>query len=165
MRSDEPIPTPATFCGDDSLDRKLLSHASFAVLVGSSEASIKDAVSNGSLLAVQRTNSDGSIEAGVAGFQARPEIHGVPLARVLTALAYSPSDGPDTISAASAYMFFMGRNDLLGGLTPVEVLTGVASANSADLEVLEFLSRPHVERLESVVEVGKTTAQIITGWG
>jgi hypothetical protein len=162
MRIDE---SPAPFCGDDSLDRKLLSHASFALLVGRSEVSVKDAVSNGSLLAVQRTNPDGSIEAGVAGFQARPEIHGASLARVLSALNYRQPADSESVSAVSAYMFFIGRNDLLGDLTPIEVLTGVASANSVDSEILEFLSKPHVERLEFVIEVAKTAAEIIRGSG
>jgi hypothetical protein len=166
MQSDESTTRASDrVSGDDSLDRKLLSHASFAVLVGSSEASIKDAVSNGSLLAVQRTNPDGSIEAGVAGFQARPEIYGAPLARVLSALGYRQPAGPDSVTAATAYMFFIGRSDLLGNLTPLEVLIEVAPANSADPEVLEFLSKPHAERLEFLVEVAKSTAAAITGWG
>jgi hypothetical protein len=165
MRSDESIRTPAPFCGDGSLNRKLLSHADFAILVGSLEASIKEAVANGSLLAVQRTAPDGSIDRGVAGFQARPEIHGAPLARVLSALGYRQPAVSDSVTAASAYMFFIGKSDLLGDLTPVEVLTGVAPAKSADPEVLEFLSKPHVERLEIVIEAAKSTAATITGWG
>jgi hypothetical protein len=165
MRNDESTrPRDGDF-GDDSLDRKLLSHADFAILVCSSEASIKEAVSNGSLLAVQRTNQDGSIESGVAGFQARPEIQGAPLARVLSALDYRLPADSDSVSAASAYMFFIGRSDLLGDLTPVEVITGVAPANSAKPEYLEFLSKPHAERLEFVVEVAKSTTAAIKGWG
>jgi len=165
MRNDGPTLQPDRVSGDDAFDRKLMSYADFAILVGSSEASIKEAVSNGSLLAVNRTNPGGSTESGVAGFQARPEIRGAPLARVLSALTYRQLAVSDSVTAASAYLFFIGKSDLLGDLTPIEVLTGVAPARSADPEVLEFLSKPDVERLELVIEVAKSVAATITGWG
>jgi hypothetical protein len=149
---------------DNELDHKLLSDAEFAALTGTSEVTVRDAVSDGRLLAVRRINPDGSDESGVAGFQAMPEIQGAPLYRVLSGLGYPNGGRRGSMDAAGAYLFFLGRHELLGDLTPVEVLIGAPSARSTHEGVLELLSRSHTERVEFAAQVARSTVEKLQSW-
>jgi hypothetical protein len=149
----------------DALNRMLLSDAEFAALTGKSEVDVREAVSRGLLLAVQRSKPDGScVESGIAGFQARPEIDEAAVSRIMSALHYERQAGTDSVNAADAYMFFTSVNELMGGLTPVEALTGVAPAGCADSQILEFLAKPYAVRLEFIVQLASATADRISGW-
>ena len=141
------------------VEDKLLSYADFAALTGTSELAVVAAVRDGSLLAIRKTMPDGTTESGIASFQALPEIRGEPLSRVLAALGFHHSDD-DTMDSADAYSFLVARHELLGGLTPAEVLTGSARGAMTE-EVCEFLTRPHAERVDFVVRVAKATANVL----
>lgn len=149
---------------EKELHHGLLSYAEFAALTGTSEDAVRDAVSDGRLLAVRRVNPDGSHESGVAGFQAIPEVQGAPLSRVLSGLGYRKGDQSTSIDAAGAYLFFIARHDLLGDLTPVEVLIGAAPARGVVEGVHELLSRSHMERVEFVAQVARATVEKLASW-
>jgi hypothetical protein len=86
--------------------------------------------------------------------QAWSGINGDPLHAVLAALRDAgAADG------SSAYIFFAGVTDLLGGLTPVEALVGqLLRHRPLDPAVSKFLGRPAPERLNSVIEAAKIHA-------
>lgn len=80
-------------------------------------------------------------------FQAWDGIKGEPLERVLRRLF---PEGP--VSGPSAYGFFTSPSELLGGLTPVEALTGeLAKHRKVGPPALELLAAPHDERLRHVL--------------
>ena len=84
-------------------------------------------------------------------FQAWQDIAGKPLAQVLAAL------GP--ASGTAAYGFFTSPTDLLGGLTPIEALTGkLTNPRDFEPEVQELLSAGAVERLKGVEEAARAYA-------
>ena len=116
-----------------------MSEADFAALTGMPESQVCEAVNLGSLLKVQRTNPDGSIESGIAAFQGLKEIAGEPLSRISSMLGYGADE---SITAADVYMFLTGRHELLADLTPIEVLTGSSSRESEVSEVLECFQVP-----------------------
>ena len=84
-------------------------------------------------------------------FQAWPGIVGEPLERVLSAL------GP--ASGANAYGFFTSPTDLLGGLTPIEVMLGKPlSSRKLEREATQLLSSASPERLTSVEKAAAAIA-------
>lgn len=86
-------------------------------------------------------------------FQAWPEFNTplaegepTPLAQTLRALGAPRTEGADL------YGFFSSRNDLLGDLTPVEVLVGgVTTQRDVDREVQDLLRESPRRRLEAVL--------------
>lgn len=109
---------------------------------------------NGQLIAIVLEEGERGKEFPV--FQAWPGIDGEPLKRTLKALGYQGTLQEPGTSAAQAYQFFTGINELLGGLTPIQVLTGVG-ADVDDQAAVDFLAKPHDERLDFVLSVAKAT--------
>lgn len=132
----------------------LLTASDFATLLGMSEEAVRRRHSDGKLIAIQR---GGRLQGrGFPVFQAWPGIDGEPLERTLKALGYlGPLQNTGT-PAAQAYQFFTGMHELLGGLTPIHVLTGVG-ADVNDQEAVDFLAKPHEERLSFVLSVAEAT--------
>jgi len=58
--------------------------------------------------------------------------------------------------ATQVYQFFTGMHELLGGLSPIQALRGVG-VDSNDQEAVDFLAKPHAERLNFVLSVAETT--------
>lgn len=79
-------------------------------------------------------------------FQAWPGVAGQPLIAVLEALATKVHGG------TLAYGFFGGRNDLIGGLTPLEMLIGgLTTSRSLDTWVIDALELSAKDRLAAVL--------------
>jgi len=111
-------------------------------LGGLSDETVRQRERAGELFSVLRPGRKRGRE--YPAFQAWPAIAGKPLAQVLGALGQA--------SGTAAYGFFTSPTDLLGGLTPIETLTGKLT-NPRDLEpeVQELLSADAVERLKAVM--------------
>ena len=78
-------------------------------------------------------------------YQLRGEIRGQPLKALITAFG---SDG-----SSSMYMFMRSAGDLLGGVSPAEVLCGgTASEVRLSEGVAEFLARDHFDRFQGVLQ-------------
>lgn len=91
-------------------------------------------------------------------FQAWPGIVGTPLKQILAQL--KPSD------AFGAYAFFSSPNELLLGLTPIEVLSGsVTKTRSVTLDARNLLASPEEDRLNAVREAARTEAGITNNQG
>ena len=126
----------------------------FATLLGLSEKSIQRRHHDGRLIAISLEGREPG--RGFPVFQAWPGIAGEPLERTLKALGYQGPLEDSGTPAAKVYQFFTGLNELLGGLTPIQVLTGVG-ADVTDQEAVDFLAKPHDERLDFVLAVAKVT--------
>ena len=87
-------------------------------------------------------------------FQAWPDIAGEPLLRIIAALSsYERS------ASADAYGFFTSSDDLLGYLSPIEVLTGrLLRPRAIDSEVMKLLEAPSEQRREAVIEAAEAFA-------
>lgn len=132
----------------------LLTANDFATLLGMSEKAILRRHHDGKLIAISLEGREP--RRGFPVFQAWPGIDGEPLVRILKALGYQGPLQDTGTPAAQAYQFFTGINELLGGLTPIQVLTGVG-ADVTDQEAVDFLAKPHEERLDFVLSVAKAT--------
>lgn len=87
-------------------------------------------------------------------FQAWEGIVGEPLRAVLGALRDAGA-----ASGSTAHVFFSGVTDLLGNLTPVEVLLGrLLTTRSIDFAVMSLLESPPAERLAAVIKAAKAHA-------
>lgn len=132
----------------------LVTGKEFAVLLNITEEAVRLRYQNGKLISIIREGRERG--RGYPVFQAWPGIDGPPLEQILPALGYlGPSQG-SVSGAAQVYQFFTGTHELLGGLTPIQVLTGVG-ADISDHEAVEFLATPHEERVKLVVSVAATT--------
>jgi len=87
-------------------------------------------------------------------FQAWPGISGEPLAALLKALGRP--------TGTVAYGFFTSRNELLAGLTPVEVLLGDTANSSrvADDDALRLLRSMAAERFEAIKSAAEAYAAL-----
>lgn len=124
--------------------------------LGVSDQTVRGRERAGELFSILRPGRRRGVE--YPAFQAWPGIAGEPLAKTLAALA-----SPDGTRASStlAYAFFSGRTDLLGGLTPIEVLLGrLTTPRDLEPEVRALLGAPATERLDAVVRAAQTTAAV-----
>lgn len=132
----------------------LITGKDLASLLGISEEAIRRRHHDGKLIAILR---EGRLQGrGFPVFQAWAGIAGEPLERILKALGYL---GPHQLTggdAAQSYQFFTGTHELLGGLSPIQVLTDVG-AEVNDQEAVDFLAKPHEERLNFVLSVAQAT--------
>lgn len=126
----------------------------FATLLGMSEKAIRRRHHDGKLIAISLEGREPG--RGFPVFQAWPGIEGKPLERILKALGYLGPLQNTGAPAAQVYQFFTGMHELLGGLTPIQVLTGVG-ADVNDQEAVDFLAKPHEERLKFVLSVAEAT--------
>ena len=130
---------------------KLISGDEFAEMLGVSEETVRQRLQAGTLIAIAIVSAGRERGCGLPVFQTWDGIAGAPMEQVLKAIGY---EGPGKdVDAADAFQFFVGRNDLLGGFTPVEVLTGAGMPDPDDIEAAEFLAKPDQERLEFVISV------------
>jgi len=120
-----------------------------AALGGLSETAVLEREHAGELFSVRRPARQRACE--YPAFQAWPGIAGLPLRRVMRVLA--------PLGATDVYGFFAAPTELLGGLTPIEALTGrwaVGTGNRAlDAEAQGLLASPMPERLEAVLHAGQ----------
>lgn len=134
---------------------KLISGNEIAQILGVSEEAVRQRLQGGKLIAILSEGRERG--RGFPVFQTWEGITGAPLEQVLKALGY---EGPrKAVDAADAFQFFVGRNELLGGFTPVEVLTGAGVPDQDDFEAEEFLAKPHADRLEFVTSVARALAE------
>lgn len=132
----------------------LLTARELASLLEVTEEAIRLRHKAGGLIAILRAGSGPS--RGFPVFQVWPGIDGEPLEHILRALGYQGPLLDSCTSAAQAYQFFTCIHELLGGLTPIQVLTGVG-ADVNDQEAVDFLAKPHEERLNFVLSVAEAT--------
>jgi len=130
---------------------KLISGKELAQLLGISEEAVRQRLQAGKLIAIISAGRERG--RGFPIFQAWEGIAGAPIEQILRAMGYRGPGG--AVDAADAFLFFTGRNDLLGNFTPVEVLTGAVVANPADIEAFEFMAKPHQDRIEFVTKVAR----------
>lgn len=134
---------------------KLVSGNELAQMLGISEEAVRQRHQAGKLIAILTEGRERG--RGFPIFQAWEGIAGATLEQVLKAIGY---DGPgSSVDAAEAFQFFVSRNELLGGFTPVEVLTGAGLPDPEDIEAAEFLAKPYQERLEFVTNVARSLAE------
>lgn len=138
--------------GDAEESAKLDSGKKLANRMRVAEEEIQRQHEAGRLIAIVRRGRDYS--EGFPAFQALPGICGEPLALTLKALGYRGAHQGKGVDAAQAYQFFTGTHELLGGLTPIQILTGEC-ADGTDLEAVEFLGRPYEDRLDFVLSVAE----------
>ncbi|MGV3682132.1 MAG: hypothetical protein ACO1PM_20795 [Acidovorax sp.] len=132
----------------------LLTAKDLASLLGISEEAIRRRHLGGNLIAISLEGRER--RSGFPAFQAWPGIAGEPLERTLKALAYQGPLRLAGVAASQAYQFFTGTHELLGGLSPIQVLTGLG-ADVNDQEAVNFLAKPHAERLNFVLSVAEAT--------
>lgn len=132
----------------------LLTARDLASALGISEEAIRRRHLDGKLIAISLEGREPG--RGFPVFQAWPGIEGKPLERILKALGYFGPLQNTGAPATQVYQFFTGMHELLGGLTPIQVLTGVG-ADVNDQEAVDFLAKPHAERLNFVLSVAETT--------
>lgn len=130
---------------------ELISGNALAQMLGISEEAVRQRLQAGKLIAIISAGRERG--RGFPIFQAWEGIAGAPLEQILRAMGYQGPGG--AVDAADAFLFFTGRNDLLGNFTPVEVLTGAVVADPADIEAFEFMAKPHQDRIEFVTKVAR----------
>lgn len=134
---------------------KLVSGTDIAEMLGVSEEAVRQRHQAGKLIAILSQGRERG--RGFPIFQAWDGITGAPLEQILKALGY---EGPGkAVDGADAFQFFTSRNELLGGFTPVEVLTGAGVPDPDDAEATEFLAKPHQERVDFVASVARAFAE------
>ena len=139
---------------------KLLSGTEFANWLGISEEAVRQRHQTGKLLAILKEGRERG--RGFPIFQTWDGIAGEPLEQVFRAFGYAGPADESQVGAADTYQFFVSRSELLGGLTPVQILTGVGF-DVSDQEATEFLAKPHGERLEFVKRVATLVAAQVRG--
>lgn len=132
----------------------LLTARDLASALGISEEAIRRRHLDGKLIAISLEGREPG--RGFPVFQAWPGIEGKPLERILKALGYLGPLQNTGAPAAQVYQFFTCMHELLGGLSPIQVLTGVG-VDSNDQEAVDFLAKPHEERLSFVLSVAEAT--------
>lgn len=132
--------------------------------MGVSEHDVLQALANGELISIQRSPRNAPTESGIPAFLAHESVRGAPLSRVLAAFRDPQTGGHGNLDAVQAYMFLTGRNELLGGLTPTEVLTGVANIAPEDPDAPNFLAQGHAERVEIIAQVATTWVAALRSW-
>lgn len=97
---------------------------------------------------------DRGIQREYPEFQVWPGIVGEPLMRVIAALTTY-----EQLGSSDAYGFFTSLDDLLGYLTPIEVLTGrLLRPRAVDPAVVGLLEASPNQRLEAVVGAAEAFA-------
>lgn len=137
---------------------KLISGGEIAEMLGVSEEAVRQRHQAGKLIAILSAGRERG--RGFPIFQAWDGIAGAPLEQIVGALGYEGPGQGKAVDAAEAFQFFTSRNELLGGFTPVEVLTGAGVPDADDMEAVEFLAKPHEERVEFVTSVARAMAEV-----
>jgi hypothetical protein len=133
-----------------------LSAIELGQLLHVSDQTVRGRERAGELFSILRPGRRRGVE--YPGFQAWPEISGAPLAKTLAAL--TPPDG-GRVSGTLAYGFFTTRTELLGGLTPLEVMMGrLLTARAIDADVQALLDADAAARLAAVEGAARTTAAV-----
>lgn len=133
-------------CNADPLER--LSAAELGQALGTDEMEVHRRESAGELFSVVFPRA--GPERVYPAFQAWPGIAGDLLAAVLAALDVKANGG------VGAYAFFCSPNDLVGHLTPIEVLAGYRTTERAlDDSAFRLLGRPPEERLAAVLSTAQ----------
>lgn len=119
-------------------------------MLGVTDETVRTREKAGELFSILRPGRKRGREYAV--FQTWDGIRGEPLKRVLRELGNPPG--------TTAYSFFTTVNDFLGGLTPVEVLTGTAAASTEiPADARAFLVQPEAMRLDTVLQAAAAYAQ------
>lgn len=106
----------------------------------------------GTVICISRP--DRGIQREYPAFQVWPGIVGEPLTRVVAALTTY-----ERLGSSGAYGFFTSLDDLLGHLTPIEVLTGrLLRPRAIDPAVVGLLEASPDQRLEAVVGAAEAFA-------
>lgn len=137
----------AAFVASDRNPGLFLSAAELANKLNISDETVRRRETDRELFSILRPGRKRGREYPV--FQAWPEVVGEPLTKVLAAL--------DPELGSATYGFFVGANDLLAGLTPVEVLCGaVLSSRQLEDAADEILACSSEKRLEAVIRAAKS---------
>lgn len=132
-----------------------LSAAELGVLLGESEQSVRSRENSGELFSIWRASRNRGQEYPT--FQAWPGVVGDSLTQILAALV--PLGQPHPVGGTAAYGFFTSPTDLLGGLSPLELLLGrVIGSRHVDRHAIQALQGDHPTRLELVIETARTIA-------
>lgn len=92
-----------------------------------------------------------SREPEYPAFQSWEGIAGQPLANVLKCFGHA--------SSTAVYGFFTSTTDLLGGLTPIEVMLGrLTFSRSLDISAYQLLRAAHADRLGAVSKAAEALA-------
>lgn len=126
-----------------------------AALGGLSEDAVHAREQSGELFSIVRPTR--SRQREYPAFQAWPSMPCAELQQVLDALR--PLDATDV------YGFFAERSDLLGGLTPVETLSGrlLGRARTTEQEADALLMSPTPVRLKAVLAAAKALVALRAG--
>lgn len=144
---DQAVPVPTRPAADAPL-----SAIELGQLLGVSDQTVRGRERAGELFSILRPGRRRGVE--YPGFQAWPEIAGAPLTKILQALTPSQRGRP---SGTLAYSFFSSRSELLGGLAPLEVITGQAwDEYNLNEDRKALLSAPTSTRLEAVERAART---------
>jgi len=131
-------------------DLSLLDAGDFANRMGVSDQTVRNLESEGglfSILAVGRKRG-----RQYPAFQLHANIFGEPLRAILAKL--------HDVGGAARFQFFTSPNDLLGGLTPIQVLIGHA-APQARPTTIQLLAMSSDERLGTVLNAAKTLRAVV----
>lgn len=138
---------------------RLVPGVALADMLQISEEAVRQRHQAGKLIAILQSGRERG--RGFPVFQAWAGVAGAPLEQILGALGYrgpAASTGGNGVDAADVYQFFIGRNEMLGGFTPVEALTGAGVHDASDTEAAEFLAQAHADRLALVMGVARSEA-------
>jgi hypothetical protein len=138
-----------------------LSAAELGAALKVSDQTVRARERAGELFSILRPARKRGVE--YPAFQAWPGIAGEPLAKTLAALGAGadPTGATGVPSSTLAYAFFTSRTELLGGLTPIEVLLGqLTTARAIDADDQALLDASAAERLEVVVNAARATAAV-----
>lgn len=126
-----------------------LSATEFGQLIGLGDESVRQRERAGKLFSILHPARKRGREYPV--FQSWPEIAGKPLERALAALG--------STNGADAYAFFTSVTDLLGDLSPIEVLLGKPlSARKLDADATRLLKAPKEDRILAVEKAAASAA-------
>jgi hypothetical protein len=136
-----------------------LSAAELGAALKVSDQTVRARERAGELFSILRPARKRGVE--YPAFQAWPGIAGEPLAKTLAALGAGADPAVGVPSSTLAYAFFTSRTELLGGLTPIEVLLGqLTTARAIDADDQALLDASAAERLEVVVNAARATAAV-----
>jgi hypothetical protein len=132
--------------------------------MGVSERDVLLALANGGLISIQRSPRNAPTESGIPAFLAHECVRGAPLFRVLAAFRDPQNGGHGDLDAVQAYMFLIGRNECLGGLSPIEVRTGATDIAPERLEALSFFAQDDATRVEFIAQLAIAWEAKVRGW-
>jgi len=133
---------------------KLFTATEFGEHLGISDETVRRREQNGELFSILKPARKRGRE--FPAFQTDEHIWGEPLKRTLAALGYTPSSG------AAAYGFFTSQNDLLGGLTPIELLLGrLLPEREIEEEVRSLLFSSPSRRQKLVEETAEAYGSVL----